>query len=179
MKIFICGPNATGKTSTSKILAKKLNFSFYDPDDIYLSRFGNDIGKLISEKKINVVLERISWSLRQIKEDNVVIPTNLFSSEETFNQKQKDADYCKTNGILILILPSEHIGESAQIIWNRIKEREYFNEKNHTFMNSFEGLKVSLKKLLEASDLLVVDSKSPEASANKIIELLHKNNNIQ
>jgi shikimate kinase len=174
MKIFICGPNATGKTSTSKALAKKLNYSTYDPDEIYVNRFGNDRSKLIMEKKLDVLLGRISWALREIKEDIVVIPTNLFSSEETFKQKQEDANYCKENGVLILILPSEHIGESAQIIWNRTKERKYFKEDRHIYLNSFMSFKVSLKKLLDTCDLLVIDSNSPENCADKIIQLLSK-----
>ena len=175
MKIYLCGINAVGKTSTAQALAKYLNYDFIDPDDIYINKFGKDIPILIKNKRSDMIYKRMSWCLRQVKGNNVVVPVNLYSSSfDKTNQKQKDTQYCKKNGIIVLILPSEKIGESAQILWNRLKERDYYNPKYYTYMESFDKLKESIKYMLEISDIWVFDNNSPESASKKIIILLNK-----
>ena len=122
-----------------------------------------------------MIYKRMSWCLRQVKGNNVVVPVNLYSSSfDKTNQKQKDTQYCKKNGIIVLILPSEKIGESAQILWNRLKERDYYNPKYYTYMESFDKLKESIKYMLEISDIWVFDNNSPESASKKIITLLNQ-----
>ena len=40
MKIFIYGISGSGKTTTSKFLAKKLKYKTIDPDDIFYQIYG-------------------------------------------------------------------------------------------------------------------------------------------
>nr|WP_319761601.1 shikimate kinase [Maridesulfovibrio sp.] len=51
--IYLIGPRACGKTSVGRILADKLNFKFYDTDEVLVRKAGCDIAQYVEQKGWN------------------------------------------------------------------------------------------------------------------------------
>lgn len=129
MKIFIIGPGGVGKSTCGKILANLLGYNFIDLDMEFCKRVenvGDYINKFGYEKYcfensklfyeiIGQHLENFVFSLSS----GFLIHENM--DELTFNHKQT----LKAQGISILLLPSESLEESADIVVQRQLSRGF------------------------------------------------------
>ncbi len=102
MKIVLTGFMATGKTSTGKVLAQKLNLDFYDTDALIEERAGRSIPEIFSkegEPSFRALEKEVIAEVAD--KDNVVIATGGGAVMDLENRAR-----LKKNGILIALMAS-------------------------------------------------------------------------
>ena len=72
--IYLIGPRACGKTSVGRILADKLNFKFYDTDEVLVRKAGCEIAQYVEQKGWNGFRDLEAEVLGELsKKDRAVI----------------------------------------------------------------------------------------------------------
>ncbi|HNZ52324.1 MAG: shikimate kinase I [Candidatus Diapherotrites archaeon ADurb.Bin253] len=136
MKITITGPRSVGKSTISKIVAKKLNLKYYSSDEIgekYLKKEGG-LDKAIKSGAIGKMIKESSYSLiREVyeKKDFVFdLSGGAFGSRKYSEASKKVRELAKKSSIIIGLLPSKNVKESVEMLFEREKERKHFKEMN-------------------------------------------------
>jgi shikimate kinase len=167
--LYLTGPYGAGKSTTAVALANLLNWPCIDPDQVFIDEFG-DIGKFIQQHGWRKMIKKSSDILRALPKGDFVIPQVLFGNKDGEDIKEKDAQFCQKNGVLILILPDRSIAKSAEICYAREQKREY----PISFEEVLERHKYSIPLLKKYADIIVYDNVSPENAALKIKSELQK-----
>jgi len=132
MKITITGPRSIGKTTVSKVLAKKLNLKYYSSDEIGEKNLKKEGGldKAIKSGSIGKFIKESSYSLiREVYEkDNFVFDLSggAFGSRKYAEASERVRKTSKENSIIIGLLPSKNENESVKFLFEREKVREHF-----------------------------------------------------
>ncbi len=134
MKILLFGVSQVGKSTVAKVLAKKLNFIFIDPDYYIIDKFGSveEFQKIYSDIKERYKV-KTDIIIKLCKEnDNIVIPVSPIYS-------------IKENERIIAELPEVYkynLVASPNIIFERVG---YYDENGVLLPNSLE-FKMNHKK---------------------------------
>ena len=183
MKITITGPRSVGKTTVSKLLAKKLKLKYYSSDEIgeeYLKKYGG-LDKAIKSGIIGKFIKSSSYGLiRKIyKKDNFVFDLSggAVSSKKYADASAKVRKTAKENSIIIGLFPSKNISESIKFLFEREKKRKHF--KNSDQENLFAKTKKNYKKfplLFQklCNFIVYVKGKNPDEVVKEIIENIIK-----
>ena len=136
MKITITGPRSVGKTTISKIVAKKLKLKRYSSDEMgeeHLKERGG-LDKAIKSGVVGEFIKNNTYNLiREVyKKDNFVFDLSggAVSSRKFAGASEKVRKTAKENSIVVGLLPSKKIDESVKILFEREKNREHFKKED-------------------------------------------------
>ncbi len=145
MKIFLIWPWGVGKSSSGKILARLLDYTFIDLDTEFCEQIDN-IGIFIKKngyEKYCYENSRIFYTLLEKYSDNYVfVPSSGFLAHENLNKlTEKHLQTLQKTGISILLLPSKSLEESTNIILERQLNRGFWlieEKERNKFIHRFE-----------------------------------------
>ncbi len=134
MKITITGPRSIGKSTISKIVAKKLKLKYISPDEIGEEAFKKHGGldKVIKSGKIIELIKTGSYELilKEYKKDNFVFDLSggSFSSKKFPESSEEVRKTAKENSVIVGLLPSKDAKESIRILFKRERDRTHFKD---------------------------------------------------
>ena len=181
MKVTITGPRSVGKTSISKIVARKLKLKYISSDHL-----GNDAfrvyGGLDKAMKSGKVLESIksggySLIINTYKKDNFVFDLSggSFTSNKTPKLTLEVRKVARKRSIVIGLLPSKNPDESINLLFERERKREHFKDMDPKDL--FEKTKVSYSNFPDTFNefcnlVVYTENKTPEAIAKEIVHFI-------
>ena len=177
MKIFLIGPGGVGKTTCGAILANLLGYSFIDLDrefikrienvDNYITAYGHEKYRFMNSKLFYTILSQHSQNL-------VFSLSSGFLVHEDMNKlTSKHAQTLKELGVSILLLPSESLNKSMEIVVARQLSRGFGlteDREKEKFTKRFPIYK-------NHGDIRIFSHERPEIIAEKIkneIEIYNK-----
>lgn len=123
MKIFLIGPGGVGKSTCGKILANLLGYNFIDLDAKFCERIENvsDYINIFGHEKYRIENSRLFYKiLSQHLENFVFSLSSGFLIYENMNELTlKHKQTLGDQGISVLLLPSEALNESMEIVVKR------------------------------------------------------------
>ena len=175
MIYFIIGPGGSGKTTTGKILAKKINFDFIDLDDLFCKKIENIrifIKKNGYTKYCQTNSSLLSHTLpnTSLKNTIFVLSSGFLVHEGLESIVEKNKKLIKKYGKTILLLPSSSLDLSTKIVVKRQLSRGFgLNKKNETkkFIYRF-------KKYIKMGDIQIFSHQDPDTIADKIKKQIEK-----
>jgi len=183
MIITITGPRSVGKSTVSKILAKKLKLKYTSSDEIgekAMKEFGG-LDKAIKSGIINKFIKKDAYSLikKEYELDNFVFDLSggSISStkfEEASNQVKKIAK--EKSKFIIGLLPTEDIENSIEFLFERESKRVHFREMDKVELmkkvdQNYKKFPGSLKELCDK--IIYVKNKTPEEIIEEISEYIN------
>lgn len=133
MKIFLIGPGGVGKSTCGELLAKLLWYKFIDLDDEFCRQVEN-IGFFIKNfgyEEYCYKNSELFYSLTDSESDDFVFALSsgflVHKNLEKLTIKHKNT--LKESGISILLLPSDSLDESVNIIIKRQLSRGFWLNK--------------------------------------------------
>jgi shikimate kinase len=122
MKIFIIGPGGVGKSTSGKLLAKKIGYELVDLDLEFMNRVGH-IGSFIESfgyEQYAYKNSELFYSLVDNYTDLVFVLSSGFLVHKGLKELVfKHSKTIKTNGTSVLLLPSKDINEAVEIVVKR------------------------------------------------------------
>lgn len=134
MKIFIIGPGGVGKSTCGKILANLLSYKFIDLDTEFC-KYVENVGGYIKKhgyKKYCLENSRLFYKIINQHLENFVfsLSSGFLVHENLDDLTIKHKKCLKDLGISILLLPSESLNESTNIVVKRQLSRGFGLKKN-------------------------------------------------
>lgn len=168
MKIFLIGFMGCGKTTTGKILAQKLNYSFFDTDNEISSITGKSISEIFKDKGESYFRELEKLIIQNLEnKDNCVISCGggLPCHNNLMNQINRQ-------GISIYLkLSSNRLFERLK---NDTNNRPLLNGKKNSEMQKFISDLLNEREYfyLQSKFKLSLKEHNPEQVADAILKLL-------
>lgn len=132
MRITITGPRSVGKTSISKIVARKLKLKYISSDEIgdkSLKKYGG-LDKAIKSGIIMKILKKEGFKLisKIYEKDNFVFDLSggSVSSSKLKKASKNVRKIANKKSIVIGLLPSKKVKESINFLFKREKNRKHF-----------------------------------------------------
>lgn len=183
MIITITGPRSVGKSTISKLLAKKLKLNYTSSDEIGEKTFEKEGGldKAIKSGIIGKFIKDSGYSLirEEYLKDNFVfdLAGGAVSSKKFPEANAKVRKIAKEKSIIIGLLPSKSVKESIEFLFEREKERSHFKEMDKKDLlektkESYRKFPPIFKKL--CNKIVYVKDKSAEDVAEEIIKKFEK-----
>jgi len=179
MKITITGPRSVGKSTISKIVAKKLDLKFISSDEIgekSMKKYGG-LDKAIKSGIIGKFIKDSSYGLIRAvyRKDNFVfdLAGGAFKSRKYAEASKKVRETAKRNSTVIGLLPSKKVGESVDILFSRESKRDHFMgmDKLELLEKVKDDFKRFPKILNKNCDFIVyTEGKSPKEVADEIVK---------
>ena len=185
MILTITGPRSVGKTTVSKLVAKKLKLKFYSSDEIgekALKKQGG-LDKAIKSGKIEKLIKSSAYDLirKTYEKDNFVFDLSggSVTSRKYPQASEKVRQIANKKSIVIGLLPSKNNKESINFLFEREKEREHFKDLKKAEL--FEKVKKDYKKFPPlfkrfCNSIIYVENKSPEELADEMVNRIKKFN---
>jgi shikimate kinase len=180
--LFIIGPAGVGKTTSGQLLAWELNFEFVDLD----AEFSRQIGEIQSWIDHHGYLAycRRNTELFYDLIFSTISPTVYAISSSFLVYDQLDAalasnaNALSSFGISILLLPSESLSDSADIVVGRLLQRRpWLNARKER-----QKFEYRYQRYLGYGDIRIFSRDSPEAVADhmkaRYLEYLRTRNAI-
>jgi shikimate kinase len=123
--IFLCGMMGSGKSTTGKILADKLQLSFLDLDDLIEEKAGMSIPEIFNKKGESGFRKIEKEVLMQVSEESA----KVIALGGGALQNQKIVDHLKLKGLLIFL------EAPLSVLFNRVKSnsiRPILQHKNES-----------------------------------------------
>lgn len=183
MKLTITGPRSVGKTTITKVLAKKLEIPRFSSDEIGEEHFKEQGGldKAIKSGAVDKFIKEEAYILIRSflngEQESFVFDLSggAISSRKYPEITEKIRETAKKNSTVIGLLPSEDIKESIKFLFKREKEREHFKELNlKELFKKVYGDYRKFPPILEdlCNFIVYVNDKSAEEVADEILEKL-------
>lgn len=180
MKITIVGPRSVGKSTVSKLLAKKLNLKYISSDDLVdkaMKKYGG-LDKVIKSGQIEKIIE-IAVPLHKavMKKDNFVydLAGGAISNRKYKKTSNKIKRLTKNNTIIYGLIPYKNKKKSIEFLFNRENKRKHFrNEDNKKLRVDVEKHYLKLNKIIPkfCDFVIYVEDKTPGEIVNEILEEL-------
>ena len=164
--IVLIGMSGAGKTTIGKYLAKKLNMTLVDTDDIIVKKTGSTIDEIFNNRGEKYFRELEKKVVEEVsKYDSAVITTG---GGVVLNRT--NIDYLRNNGVIFLLQAS------IETLYNNLKRDEILND--HRPLLKGADLKKRLEKLykerknlyISSADYIIqVDGKAVDEIGNEII----------
>ena len=169
MKIFIIGPGGVGKTTCGRLLADKLGCDFIDLDEEFINQEGNIddfIDKLGYERYCSVNSRVFHEILNKLRSDFVfVLSSGFFTYDDGKGLTEEHIMTVREQGISILLLPSESLEKSVDIVVKRQLERR-LGYKEETERNKFNR---RYPKYKELGDIKIFSTDLPTEIVQKMM----------
>lgn len=179
MKITITGPRSVGKSTVSKLLAKKLKLNYLSSDEIgeKLTKKLGGLDKAIKSGIIKELIKKKGYSLLedQYKKKNFVLDLSIgaFTSKDFKKASRNLRSTAKKNSIVIGLLPSKKSREAVDILYKREIRRKHFKKTPKEDL-----LRRTRKRYPEQRDILLENCKSiiytKDKSPNEIVKEIIK-----
>ncbi|MAG38285.1 hypothetical protein CMI45_02780 [Candidatus Pacearchaeota archaeon] len=181
MIITITGPRSVGKTTVSKLVARKLKLRYVSSDELgekALKKQGG-LDKAIKSGAIMEFVRKKGYSLitKEYKRNNFVYDLSIGSvTSEDFPKASKEVrDTANERGIVIGLLPSKNSKDSIRLLFNRELRRKHF--KNVDKKELLERIKKRYPKVTKRfkkfPDFVVyTKGKKPREIAEEIVSAL-------
>lgn len=183
MKITITGPRSVGKTTISKIVAKKLNLDYISSDEMgekALKKFGG-LDRTIKSGLIKEFIKKRGYVLilDQYKKDNFVFDLSVgsFTSTEFKRASREVRSAAKKNSLIITLLPSKNERESIKILYDREIKRDHFKKVDNSVLLERTKKRYPEQKeiLLKNSNLIIyIKGKTLSKITKEIINFIKK-----
>lgn len=164
--IVLIGMSGAGKTTIGKYLAKKLNMTLVDTDDIIVKKTGSTIDEIFNNRGEKYFRELEKKVVEEVsKYDSAVITTG---GGVVLNRT--NIDCLRNNGVIFLLQAS------IETLYNNLKRDEILND--HRPLLKGPDLKKRLEKLykerknlyISSADYIIqVDGKAVDEIGNEII----------
>ncbi len=183
MRMVVTGPRSVGKSTTSKIISKKLGLEYISSDEMGEKIFKNKGGldKAIKSGAIKKFIEKHGYSLvlSIFEKDNFVFDLSggAFTSSNHDEASKEVRKKSKKTSIVVGLLPSRNFEESVNFLFKREKERKHFKEMNKKEL--LEKTARDLKKFRKyfknyCNILIYVEGKNPEKIVKEILDKIKK-----
>ncbi|MCJ8328560.1 MAG: hypothetical protein HRT89_00880 [Lentisphaeria bacterium] len=161
-RIFIIGPGGVGKTTCGKIFAEKISYDFVDTDFEFINRIG-EIDRYIEEKGYLIYRNANSnlfYELIEGRNNNTVFALSSgFLADEI--DLSKHSNSIRDLGLSILLLPSESLEETEEVVVKRQVSRGLnYDEKRER-----EKIKKRFYDYQHFGDIKLFSDQSPELIA--------------
>lgn len=182
MNITITGPRSVGKTSVSKLLAKKLKLRYISSDEIGNRAFKKDGGLAGANKsgKIGKFIEKDGYSLIKNKyktQKNYVFDLSggSFTHKKIPKLSEEVRKTANENSTVIGLLPCKNKIRAICFLYKREKRREHFIN-----MNRFVLVKKTIKSYLrfpkifkkDVNFIIYTQDKTPNEIVEEIMKLI-------
>ncbi len=173
--VFIVGPGGAGKSTTGKLLAQKLNYNFIDIDTAFNQRIA-PIPDYVQKNGYKLYCETNSSLVDQLLSNHnsrtvLAMPSGFLVHEDSPHLVKKHKQLISTFGVSILLLPSESLEESVEIIVERQLSRGFADivaEKERIVITRRHPL------YLQSGDIKIFSSESPLDIATLMEQELQK-----
>ena len=178
MEITITGPRSVGKSTISKVLAKKLKLAYISSDEIGEKALKKEGGldKAIKSGVIHNFIEKGAYNLiREVYQSkNFVfdLAGGAVSSTKHPEASEKVRTVAKSNSVVIGLLPCEDEEESIEFLFEREKNRAHFKDNDKIQLREDVERKYrKLKDILRdiADKILYVKNKEVNEVVEEII----------
>lgn len=168
MRVFIVGPGGVGKTTSGKILADKLGFCFIDLDQQFSDSIEN-ISEYIRhngyEKYCYTNSELFYSILNSAPENFIFVLSSGFLVHENCDELIiKHKKTLSETGLSVVLLPSESLEESTEIVVNRQLQRGFALQEDRERVKFVK--RYSLYR--NFGDVQIFSCKSPENIAEEM-----------
>ncbi|MGI6782053.1 MAG: shikimate kinase [Acholeplasmataceae bacterium] len=164
MRIYLIGLPGVGKTTIGKMIAEKLNFNFYDTDDLIFKTVG-EMPKDIINNKGEAYFREIETA---ILKSTLNLPKGIISCGGGIVEKQENQEFIK--GLIVYLKADPH---QLSFSDNEIKSRPLLEASG--IVDLYEKRK---NKYLDFSNLVIdVTNKSNEMVADEVIKSYENFNN--
>ena len=180
MEITITGPRSVGKSTVTKIVAKRLKLKYISSDKIgekALTKHGG-LDKAIKSGIVKEILKEKGYTLindiyRKKKNYVFDLSGGSISSTSLKEASEEVRDYANKNSIVIGLLPSEDERESIKFLLEKEKERAHFKHLKHEEV--LDMVKKHYSKFLPlfktfCDYVVYTKDKTPETIADEIIK---------
>jgi len=177
MIITITGPRSVGKTTISKIVAKKLKLKYVSSDEIgnkYLKKEGG-LDKATKSGKIKEVIKKEGYSLiiKEYTKDNFVFDLSggSFAYNDFPKASAKVRNIAKANSTIIGLLPFKNKDKSIELLFKREKERPHLKKTDSKGLLSrtrkrYQNFPKIFKEFCNV--IIYTENKTPKEIADKI-----------
>jgi len=181
MRITITGPRSVGKSTISKILARKLKLKYYSSDKLgekYFKKYGG-LDKAIKSGIIGKFIKDSGYSLirKVYKNNNFVFDLSggAFASRKYLEASKKVRETAKKRSIVIGLLPSENFRDAIDLLFSRETKRDHF--KGMDKLELLEKVTEDFKKYprifnKNCNFIVYTKGKSPNDAAKDIVKQL-------
>ena len=179
MRITITGPRSVGKTSISKLVAKKLRVKYISSDEIgekAFKKYGG-LDNAIKTGKINEVINNGGYNLilKEYKKKDFVFDLSMgsFSSRSMGKAAEEIRKAAKKNSIVIGLLPSKDIFYSVFTLFNRERKRKHFKSSNKIklFFTTLRKYPYFRRILKQNTNLMIyTKGKTPKEISKEIVK---------
>jgi len=182
MKITLTGPRSVGKTTVSKIVAKKLKLNYVSSDKMgekALKKVGG-LDKAIKSGFIKEFIKKRGYVLilDQYNKDNFVFDLSVgsFTSTEFKRASREVRSVAKKNSLIVGILPSKDDRESIKILYTREIKRDHFKNVDNSVLLERTKIRYPEQKeiLLKNCNIIIyIKGKTPIKIANEIVKSIN------
>lgn len=184
MIITITGPRSIGKSTISKIVAKKLKLKYLSSDEIgekAMKKHGG-LDKAIKSGLIKKFIKKGAYNLirREYRKDNFVFDLSggSISSTDFPEASEKVRKIAKSKSTVIGLLPFTDEEKSIKLLFKREKNRKHFKKTNKKELS--ERVKRHYKKFPKIfnrfCDVVVyTENEKPNVLADKIVDYVNRN----
>lgn len=182
MKLIITGPRSVGKTTISKILAKKLYLKRIELD-VLSNKMLQKQGGLDRAIKTNRILPLIKKSPRIIKEilkkDDILLelPGGAISSRRFEPYAKKIRRIIIKNTFVVGLLPFKEHKKSIELLFKRERNRDHFKKINtqELHLKVQENYVKIIEPLNEVANIIIfTENKKPSKIVKKIISTIEE-----
>lgn len=172
MKIFLIGPGGVGKSTSGKILARKLGYRLVDLDHEFMNQVGH-IGSFIESfgyQKYAYKNSELFYSLLADQNDDklFILSSGFLVHKDLEELVSKHAKTLNTTGISILLLPSTDKNEAIKIVGKRQISRG-IGLKEEQERRKIED---RYSKYLEFGDIKIFSKDRPESISEEMFSNL-------
>lgn len=174
-RVFIIGPGGVGKTTCGRVFADKISYNYIDVDSEFMDRIGH-IGSHIEEKGYLSYCRENSKLfydlLKEQKTDTVfVLSSGFLVHGELDPDLEKHAETIRDFGITILLLPSESLDETEEIVVARQLSRGLGCREDR----ERQKIRKRFYLYMEHGDIKVFSKDSPESIAETMKKEYNRN----
>jgi shikimate kinase len=168
MKIFIIGPGGVGKSTCGKILANLLGYKFIDLDVEFGKRV-EDVGSYIRLKGYDEYCLKNSELFYEILSQHLenfvfAVSSGFLVYENMGKLISRHKQTLKESGISVLLLPSESLYESTQVVVKRQLSRGFDLKEDKEKTKFIQRFSI-YKKL---GDIKIFSNEKPEIIAGQM-----------
>lgn len=183
MRITITGPRSVGKSTISRIVAKKLKLKYISSDEIgdkAMKKYGG-LDKAIKAGIIGKFIKKSGYGLirKEYRKDNFVFDLSggSVSSNKYKEASRKVREIAKRKSIVISLLPYKKVKMSVNFLFKREKKRKHFKNmpKDDLFKKVIRNYRKypSIVKNL-SNHIIYTENKTPIKIADEIINKINR-----
>ncbi|MGD9276170.1 MAG: shikimate kinase [Candidatus Pacearchaeota archaeon] len=177
-RITLTGPRSVGKTTVSKLLAKKLKLKYISSDELgeKMTRKHGGLDKAIKSGTIKEIIKKKGYTLilNEYKKKSFVFDLSIgaFTSREFKKAGRELRSVAKKKSFVIGLLPFKPSKKSVELLYKREIKRKHFrnSDKNELLKRTKKRFSEQKDILLKNSNLIIyTEDKTPKKIVKEIL----------